>query len=178
MRRSFLDQKLWLIAIALGSFVILTGEVSAFHKAAESATEEHQDQQSFNQLLQERNMARDRARDHLLEKAKPASDASVTVKIRHRDEDAESSDRGEVIAEMKMSQEDVAKGKASEVYQKVKANAGSTVVSRPAGTSHSGRHDRVFETTEREQTAAWMLAGLVGLGLFAWWWYTRRYQPI
>ena len=151
---------------------IFSPGANAMNKVPEGATGENK---SFKDLVMERDLARDRARDRLLEMSAPTGDASVTVKIRRKGENDDAGSRGEVIAEGKISKDDADKGDWSAVYSKVKSDAGSTATTRPV---HSNRRGGRLGTTDREQTAVWLLSGLLVLGVVFGWWYSRRYQPI
>ncbi len=167
-----LRQLFSLLAITVGLSTLFLSNASAMHRAPSGATEE--ESKSFKDLVTERGLARDRARDRLLEMSKQVGDASVTVKIRHKGDDEEAGSRGQVVAETKMTKEEYSKTSPSELYSKVKASAGATVIDRPAATS---RHTHDMGPSDRERTAIWYLAGFMGLALLGWW-YIRRIQPI
>lgn len=145
---------------------------NAMNKLPEGATGENK---SFKDLAMERDLARDRARDRLLEISQPAGDSSITVKIRRKSEEGTRDDRGEVIAEGKISKEDAEKSEWGAVYSKIKSDAGSTATARPV---RSSRHTRGQGSSEREQTAVWLFSGLLVFGVVVGWWYSRRYQAI
>lgn len=161
------------LVIAVFLLTLFTSNATAMRKVAPSgATEE--ETQEFKDLLQERDFARDRARDRLMEMSKPVGDASVTVKIRHKGDNTDEDSRGEVVGEMKMSKSDYEKASPGEVYAKVKTSSGAVASTRP----HSSRQKPSFESSDREKTAMWLLAGLLLAGAVGWWWFSRRFQPI
>jgi len=170
MRKTHLHRGFSLLTLGIGLLTLFSCGANAMRKSPEGATEENK---SFNELLLERDIARDRARNRLMEMSNPVGDTSVTVKIRRKGENTDADNRGEVIAEGKISKEEAEKGDWGAVYTKVKASNGSTTATR----SSQPRRGRVFEMSEREHTAIWSLVGLAGLGLLGWW-YSRRFQAI
>lgn len=122
----------------------------------------------FEQIIQHRKQSEENAARELREISAPPSEVSVTVKVRGRS--TEENPRGAVLAEARVSREEIEESDIAAVYRRVRSGGDNHRSSQMLESEGAGLPSRSLQDRSVEhQSSNWMIPGLVTLALGGWW---------